>query len=301
MNSTIRRDEFGRVFGILTVHKPVGVTTHDLVNIFKKIFPNQKIGHTGTLDPLAEGIVLLLLGKSTRLSSELSKKNKTYEFGIAFGIESPTLDLEGRISFCAEDPKLDEATVKEKLELFPSMYTQTVPLFSSIKVNGNKLYKLARISKNCVIVRKNSFETLRIFDKNEGYREINLPSRTVQIFNKEFLSFGQTNLRKLVNSLTFSEKILDDETIDQLNEREKQEFYNQITYLRNHAEKKLESLKTALLNLKLDIDRQVYTTHLRAEVSSGFYVRKFAEDFAESIQPGYKSITFSIKRLNIIF
>lgn len=143
------------VQGILLVDKPKGWTSFDVVNYVRKIVAqvegkkpkNVKVGHTGTLDPLATGLLVLLVGKEyTRRAQELSKHDKTYEVTIQLGETSTTADAEGKKTFVSDRvPSKDE--VEAALQQFTGEIMQTPPVFSAMKINGQRAYKLAREGK----------------------------------------------------------------------------------------------------------------------------------------------------------
>ena len=136
--------------GILIVEKPQNCTSHDVVYKVKKIL-NEKVGHTGTLDPLAEGVLPLLIGKGTKISKYLVEHDKIYEAEIQLGIE--TLDREGKIINSKEVDleNISYEKVKNVLSKFKGKINQVPPIYSAIKVNGKKLYEYAREGKTIEI------------------------------------------------------------------------------------------------------------------------------------------------------
>lgn len=152
--------------GIILIDKPKDYTSRDIVNIVSKKLQTKKVGHTGTLDPLATGLLVLCIGKTLKLSELLVSTKKEYIATMTFGIETDTLDITGNI--VKRDSKTKKITTKD-IETVLKKYTgkiiQEVPKYSSVKVNGKKLYEYAR--------------------KGE---EVALPKREVEIFNIEPLS-----------------------------------------------------------------------------------------------------------------
>jgi len=131
--------------GILVVNKPIGYTSRDIVNIVGKKLNTRKVGHTGTLDPLASGVLVLCIGKSLKLSELLVCNEKVYEAKVILGYETDTLDLEGMV--VKKDDKLLDVTefeVKEVLSGFIGEIEQEVPKYSAVSVNGKRLYEYAR-------------------------------------------------------------------------------------------------------------------------------------------------------------
>ena len=131
--------------GILIVNKSKGYTSHDIVAKVKKI-TGEKVGHTGTLDPLATGVLPLLIGKGTLCSKYLMNHDKTYKVVLKLGIKKSTGDEEGDIiqEETVDEELLDESNVKTVLERFLGEQEQIPPIYSAIKVNGKKLYEYAR-------------------------------------------------------------------------------------------------------------------------------------------------------------
>lgn len=129
--------------GILNIDKPQGITSHDVVDVIRKIFPNIKVGHTGTLDPLATGVLPICIGKATKLSDELLSENKKYYVKMLLGVETDTYDITGKIVF-ANTLEYDDIYIKERIKRFIGKQMQIPPKYSAIKVNGKKAYEYAR-------------------------------------------------------------------------------------------------------------------------------------------------------------
>lgn len=129
--------------GILNIDKPQGITSHDVVDVVRKIFPNTKVGHTGTLDPIATGVLPICIGKATKLSDELLAENKKYYVKMLLGVETDTYDITGRIVF-ANILEYDDIYIKERIKRFIGKQMQIPPKYSAIKVNGKKAYEYAR-------------------------------------------------------------------------------------------------------------------------------------------------------------
>ncbi|MBE5927629.1 MAG: tRNA pseudouridine(55) synthase TruB [Lachnospiraceae bacterium] len=130
--------------GIINVYKEKGYTSHDVVAKLRGILKQKKIGHTGTLDPDAEGVLPVCLGKGTKLCDMFTDKDKTYKAVMHLGIVTDTQDSSGNILEEKEISFLNENTVKEKILSFIGEYNQIPPMYSALKVNGKKLYELAR-------------------------------------------------------------------------------------------------------------------------------------------------------------
>ena len=132
------------IHGVINIHKDKGYTSHDVVAKLRGIVGQKKIGHTGTLDPDATGVLPVCLGKATKLCDMLTDKNKTYETVMLLGIETDTQDISGNVLCENSTDKLDEEGVKKAILSFIGDYMQVPPMYSALKVNGKKLYELAR-------------------------------------------------------------------------------------------------------------------------------------------------------------
>lgn len=129
--------------GFLLVNKPVGMTSHDVVYYLKRKFNLKKIGHTGTLDPFASGLLILCIGKATKLADLFQNKDKTYEGTIVFNHHYDTYDHTGKI-LESKNIVIDKDALKEQVHQMIGTYDQLPPMYAAIKVNGKKLYELAR-------------------------------------------------------------------------------------------------------------------------------------------------------------
>ncbi|MBP3461349.1 MAG: tRNA pseudouridine(55) synthase TruB [Bacilli bacterium] len=150
--------------GVLLVNKEKNYTSRDIVNIISKILKTKKVGHTGTLDPIATGVLVVCIGTSTKLVEILTSTYKEYEAEIILGIKTDTGDITGNI-ISLENSKIDQEEIERVLKNMTKNYEQTVPIYSAIKVNGKKLYEYAR--------------------NNE---KVELPKRLVEIKSLELIS-----------------------------------------------------------------------------------------------------------------
>lgn len=130
--------------GILIVDKPQDITSHDVVKHIRKLFFMKRVGHAGTLDPMATGILVILLGKATQLFSRFSNFDKEYVATLTLGLETETGDLRGKIKKEFAFEKIDENRIEEVLKQFIGEIEQIPPMFSALKFKGQKLYQLAR-------------------------------------------------------------------------------------------------------------------------------------------------------------
>lgn len=159
--------------GILIVDKPKGLTSRDVVNIACKSLNTKKIGHTGTLDPIATGVLVLCIGNSTKLVEILTSKDKEYIATVKLGILTDTLDSDG-ITIERKNVSLKNEELVEVLNSFVGTYLQEVPKYSAVKVNGKKMYEYARkkvdIKSPKRMVRINSIELLDFNDLSYKFR-----------------------------------------------------------------------------------------------------------------------------------
>ena len=129
--------------GILVINKPQNYTSRDIVNIVSKKLGTKKIGHTGTLDPLAEGVLVLTIGRALKISELLTSSQKEYIAQVILGYETDTLDITGKETK-KNYPLVSEAMVREVLHKMVGRHLQEVPIYSAVKIKGKKLYEYAR-------------------------------------------------------------------------------------------------------------------------------------------------------------
>lgn len=135
------------IHGILNVYKEKGYTSHDVVAKLRGIIGQKKIGHTGTLDPDASGVLPICLGRATKLCGMLTDKDKCYETVMLLGMETDTQDITGRVQRRGDISKVTEDMIQQAVKSFEGIYEQIPPMYSALKVNGRKLYELAREGK----------------------------------------------------------------------------------------------------------------------------------------------------------
>ena len=161
------------MFGFLNIYKPTGMTSHDVVAVLRRITNIRQIGHTGTLDPFAEGVLPICIGKATRLIEFLGD-DKEYLATVRLGQNTTTYDLEGEIT-SQSDIKVTEEKVRIALKDFEGEIEQVPPIYSAIKVNGKKLYDYARNGEDVEVKpRKICIYTIELkkFDEQAQVAEI---------------------------------------------------------------------------------------------------------------------------------
>ena len=132
---------------IININKPSGWTSFDVVKKIRGIVNEKKVGHAGTLDPFATGVLILGTGSDTKKLSNIASSNKTYIADLTLGIETDTLDCDGNIISKNKTPELSQKFVQDVLSKFKGVNKQIPPMYSAKKVNGIRLYKLARQNK----------------------------------------------------------------------------------------------------------------------------------------------------------
>ncbi len=132
------------ISGILLVDKPAGMTSFKVVSIVKRLFNTKKVGHTGTLDPMATGLLPMLLNKATKVQELLQSSEKEYLASFKLGISTDTLDITGKIVKKTDDFKVNKDQLEDVLKSFEGFIEQVPPMYSAISKNGVRLYTLAR-------------------------------------------------------------------------------------------------------------------------------------------------------------
>lgn len=137
--------------GILNINKALGMTSHDVVAQVRKIIQQKRVGHTGTLDPAASGVLPICVGQATRVAEYLSESGKAYQAEITFGIVTDTYDSEGRIIRVADTSTLTMAQIEAVLPRFLGVQMQLPPRYSAIKIQGQPAYKRARAGEEITL------------------------------------------------------------------------------------------------------------------------------------------------------
>ncbi|MEM7673770.1 MAG: tRNA pseudouridine(55) synthase TruB [Verrucomicrobiota bacterium] len=133
--------------GVLLIDKPQGITSHDVVDRVRRTFGMKQVGHAGTLDPMATGLVIILVGKATKISQFLMSLDKVYTGEVTLGISTDSYDADGEVTAENELPELSQEGLLEAMNTFKGDQYQTPPMFSAKKIKGVPLYKMARKGK----------------------------------------------------------------------------------------------------------------------------------------------------------
>lgn len=175
--------------GIILINKEKGLTSRDVVNQISKKLKIKKVGHAGTLDPIATGLLVIGVGNGTKILDLLTLDQKEYIATVSIGIQTDTYDITGNILKKQENYQLDKKTLENTLNSFLGSYEQEVPKYSAVKINGKKLYEYAR--------------------KQE---EIELPKRLVTIYQIELLNYNDSEFtfKTLVSKGTYIRSLIND-------------------------------------------------------------------------------------------
>ena len=253
--------------GILLVNKPIDYTSRDVVNKLTKILNTKKIGHTGTLDPIATGVLVICIGKSTKLCDLLTSKYKEYIATIKLGTKTDTLDITGNTIEEQEIKTYTKEEITKVLNSFLGKSTQETPIYSAVKVNGKKLYEYAR----------------------EGI-PVELPKREIDIKSIELLDYkdNEITFKTTVSKGTYIRALINDictklntvGTMSKLIRTKQGEFNLEDCYTLENIESnkfKLLSNEEVLKDLEIiDINEELFTL-----VNNGAVINKiFKNDIA---------------------
>ena len=174
--------------GVIVINKEKDMTSFDVVNEISHLFGIKKVGHTGTLDPLAEGVLIVCIGKATKIVELLTAKDKEYVAGVKLGIKTDSYDITGNVLDTKEVSEL--TNLEEVVNSFKKTYLQEVPIYSAVKVDGKKLYEYARNNKEVELPKK-----------EVTIKEIELLSKEKDTFTIRTLVSKGTYIRSLINDI----------------------------------------------------------------------------------------------------
>ncbi len=190
--------------GILPINKPSGITSHDVIDLLRKVLRKTKIGHSGTLDPMATGVMNVLIGNGTKLSEVLTNNDKKYAVKMLLGVKTDTYDITGNI-LTASPVIHDEVYIRERIKRFIGKQKQVPPIHSAIRVDGKRAYEYAREGKELTL----SAREIEIYD----IYDIKVDLETKIVSFTVHCSKG-TYIRSLVNDI--GEKIGSHATMSEL-------------------------------------------------------------------------------------
>ena len=174
--------------GVIVINKEKDMTSFDVVNEISHLFGIKKVGHTGTLDPLAEGVLIVCIGKATKIVELLTAKDKEYVAGVKLGIKTDSYDITGNVLDTKE--VIEITNLEEVISSFKKTYLQEVPIYSAVKVDGKKLYEYARNNKEVELPKK-----------EVTIKEIELLSKEKDTFTIKTLVSKGTYIRSLINDI----------------------------------------------------------------------------------------------------
>lgn len=254
--------------GVLVVNKPKGYTSRDIVNIISKKLNTKKVGHTGTLDPIAEGVLVVPIGRALKISELLTSEKKEYIAKVILGYETDMLDITGK-EIKRNIPNVDKDKLIEVLNSFIGKYNQEVPMYSAVKINGRKLYEYAR--SNIQITPPSKIVEIYSISLLEGpiYKD-----DTVEFTMKCEVSKG-TYIRSLIRDIAY--KLSTYGTMKELIRTKQGSFLLEDAFTLEDIQKdnyKLLSIKEALPNIKITkIDDKTLK-----QVKNGMVLDKFFEE-----------------------
>lgn len=183
--------------GIILINKEKGETSRDVVNYVCKKLDTRKVGHTGTLDPIATGLMVLCVNDGCKLVELLTGHDKDYIAKVKLGIKTDTFDITGNIQEENKNYKLDKERLIQVLNTFNGEYMQEVPIYSSVKVNGKKLYEYARSNTSVALPkRKCLISNIKLLEMNNDF------------FTFKVTVSSGTYIRSLINDISLKLKIL---------------------------------------------------------------------------------------------
>lgn len=245
--------------GIVLINKEKNCTSRDVVNQVSKILKTKKIGHTGTLDPIATGVLVLCIGKATKLVEVITSYDKEYEAEVILGIKTDTKDITGKI-LKEEKAIISKENIEDCLKKMIGTYNQTVPIYSAVKINGKKLYEYAR--------------------NNE---EIELPKRKVTIkelklisditYEKEKTKF---KIKCHVSKGTYIRSLIEDIATN----------LNTIGTMENLKRTKQGNFQIASANTIQDIENNKFKIYSIEEILEKFYKIEMTDDLYFKIKNG---------------
>lgn len=274
--------------GILIVNKPSGITSRDVVNIVGKTLNTKKVGHTGTLDPMATGVLVLCLGNALKVCELITANDKEYIAKVILGIETETLDTTSPI-INTKKTNITKEEIEKVLNSFKGNYLQEVPKYSAVKINGKKLYEYAREGKEIELPKK----MVTIYDI-QLISDITYYNDTTTFYIKTTVSKG-TYIRSLIRDIGY--KLNTYGCMDSL-ERTRQGIFNidnsnTIEEIKNNNYKLL-SIEESLPNIPLvQVDNKTLF-----KIKNGVKLKKFFDGDMAIIKDKNKVVAIYKNDLN---
>ena len=252
---------------IILINKPKGYTSRDIVNIVSKKLNTKKVGHFGTLDPLADGLLIIGTGSYTKLGNFLKDDTKEYIAEVLIGVSTDTYDTEGTILEKLEDVSITKEEIENILKLFQKTYNQEVPIYSATKVNGKKLYEYARSGIKVELPKKEvtiyDIELIDLYEK-EGNKYFSFEAK---------VSKG-TYIRSLINDIS---KELDIPLCMSALTRTKQDKF----FLKDaNTIEKIKNKEYKSLNIRdvLDIEEKEIPLELEKKILNGSKIERLSDN-----------------------
>lgn len=274
--------------GILIVNKPSGITSRDVVNIVGKTLNTKKVGHTGTLDPMATGVLVLCLGNALKVCELITANDKEYTAKVILGIETETLDTTSPI-INTKKTNITKEEIEKVLNSFKGSYLQEVPKYSAVKINGKKLYEYAREGKEIELPKK----MVTIYDI-QLISDITYYNDTTSFYIKTTVSKG-TYIRSLIRDIGY--KLNTYGCMDSL-ERTRQGIFNidnsyTLEEIKNNNYKLL-SIEESLPNIPLvEVDNKTLF-----KIKNGVKLKKFFDGDMAIIKDKNKVVAIYKNDLN---
>ena len=275
--------------GILIVNKPSGITSRDVVNIVGKTLNTKKVGHTGTLDPMATGVLVLCLGNALKVCEIITANDKEYIAKVILGIETETLDTTSPI-INTKKTNITKEEIEKVLNSFKGSYLQEVPKYSAVKINGKKLYEYAREGKEIELPKK----MVTIYDI-QLISDITYYNDTTSFYIKTTVSKG-TYIRSLIRDIGY--KLNTYGCMDSL-ERTRQGIFNidnsyTLEEIKNNNYKLL-SIEKSLPNIPLvEVDNKTLF-----KIKNGVKLKKFFDGDMAIIKDKNKVVAIYKNDLNV--
>lgn len=274
--------------GILMVNKPSGITSRDVINIVGKTLNTKKVGHTGTLDPMATGVLVLCLGNALKVCELITANDKEYIAKVILGIETETLDTTSPI-INTKKTNITKEEIEKVLNSFKGSYLQEVPKYSAVKINGKKLYEYAREGKEIELPKK----MVTIYDI-QLVSDITYYNDTTTFYIKTTVSKG-TYIRSLIRDIGY--KLNTYGCMDSL-ERTRQGIFNidnsyTLEEIKNNNYKLL-SIEKSLPNIPLvEVDNKTLF-----KIKNGVKLKKFFDGDMAIIKDKNKVVAIYKNDLN---
>lgn len=245
--------------GIVLINKEKNCTSRDVVNQVSKILKTKKIGHTGTLDPIATGVLVLCIGKATKLVEVITSYDKEYEAEVILGIKTDTKDITGKI-LKEQKAIISKENIEECLKKMIGTYNQTVPIYSAVKINGKKLYEYAR-----------SNEEIELPKRKVTIKELKLISDIT--YEKEKTKF---KIKCHVSKGTYIRSLIEDIATN----------LNTIGTMENLKRTKQGNFQIANANTIKDIENNKFKIYPIEEILEKFYKIEMTDDLYFKIKNG---------------